>query len=103
MPPKVSMVFQEDRLCEEETAVVNVMLACGDERKAVECLEKLLEKEALQKPVSRLSGGQRRRVCIARALAADSDILLLDEPFTGLMKKTKEGRLRLSLQIRRGG
>lgn len=88
-PLLVSMVFQEDRLCEAETALTNVVLACGEKTRALTCLERLLAKEELQKPVSLLSGGQRRRVAIARALAADSRILLLDEPFTGLDEENR--------------
>ena len=43
-----------------------------------------------KKRPSELSGGQRQRVCLSRALLFDSDILLLDEPFTGLDDKNRE-------------
>ncbi len=87
-------VFQEDRLCEEESAAVNVRLVSRDYGKSEECLKELLPVEAISLPVKNLSGGMRRRVCLARALAADADWLFLDEPFTGLDEENKERAIR---------
>lgn len=86
----VSMVFQEDRLLEEYSAVKNVELVTGSRKTAREHLLMLLAPEELERPCRELSGGMKRRVAIARAYAADSDILLLDEPFTGLDNATLE-------------
>lgn len=80
------VVFQEDRLCEDFSAVQNVAMVSRllSERTAREELVKLLPAEALDQPVRELSGGMRRRVCIVRACSIPSDVILMDEPFTGL-------------------
>lgn len=92
-----SAVFQNNRLCEQLTAVGNVRLVVprsgarteiGDELRAVG-----LADESLRKPVRSLSGGQRRRVAIVRGVLAPSDLVVLDEPFTGLDTDAKAATL----------
>lgn len=87
---RFSAVFQEDRLCENLNAVQNLKIVCPDyttERLREEALKLLPDKEAISIPVSGLSGGMRRRVAVLRAMLSDSDIVILDEPFTGLDKE----------------
>lgn len=81
---RISMVFQEDRLCEEYSALVNVDMVTGDREKSRAHLCQLLKEEDLHRPCRELSGGMKRRVAIARAMAAGGDMILLDEPFAGL-------------------
>lgn len=97
---RISMVFQEDRLCEEYSALVNVDMVTGDREKSREHLRQLLAEEDLHRPCRELSGGMKRRVAIARAMAAGGDVILLDEPFGGL---DTESRLRTERYIRRQG
>lgn len=80
------MVFQEERLCEEYNALQNVAFVCGSkkENEIRTQLELLLPKEAIEQPCKELSGGMKRRVSLVRAVMATNDILLLDEPFSGL-------------------
>lgn len=84
---KINMVFQEDRLCPGLNAIDNIRLVCGKEMKEDQIYREL-ETAGLKGnekyPVKDLSGGMKRRIAIARALIAPHDILLLDEPFSGL-------------------
>ena len=92
------MVFQEDRLCEELNAIQNVRLVSHDSQSVVECLTQLLPEDALTIPVKNLSGGMRRRVCIARALVSPTDFLLMDEPFSGLDEEARKRTIDVILR-----
>lgn len=84
-----SYVFQEDRLLPWYTAKQNIALICR-RRTPEDWLEDVgLSAFANALPAT-LSGGMRRRIAIARALAADGDIYLFDEPFTGLDEELRE-------------
>lgn len=85
---RISMVFQEDRLCEDYSAVKNVCMTGIDEAAARKALEAILDGDCLDKPCRELSGGMKRRVAIARAVTYGSDVILMDEPYTGMDEDT---------------
>lgn len=90
--PRFSFVFQEDRLLEYESAAknlrfVNPKLSDAQIREALRQIN--FPVEYTNQKVRKLSGGEKRRIAILRALFAEYDILLLDEPFTGMDNKTK--------------
>lgn len=74
------------------------------DRKAVDtALERVGMQEYRQRQIGELSGGQRKRVFLARALAQDGQIILLDEPFTGVDVKTEEQIIRLLRELKDEG
>ena len=85
---RISAVFQEDRLIRTKTALENVALFCPEEE-AGEMLRRLGLGDGLNQRPAALSGGMRRRVALARALAHPFDLLVLDEALTGLDDDTK--------------
>ena len=92
-----SAVFQEDRLCESFSAVDNVLMTSPSSVSRAEARRELMEllpEEVLDRPAATLSGGQKRRVAICRALCASSELLILDEPFTGLDAGTRMEGIR---------
>ena len=104
---RAAAVFQEDRLCPQLTALQNVTLVLpGSEKQykgqiEAEFQQLGMDTAALALPAARLSGGQKRRTALLRALWAPSDTLLLDEPFTGMDPDTLAAAAAL-LRIRCG-
>ncbi len=64
-----------------------------DREVVARCLEELGITELARRTIGALSGGQQQRVFLARALAQDPHVLLLDEPFTGVDVRAREGLL----------
>ena len=93
----LSAVFQENRLCEQLSASANVRIVpdAPDRSGAAELLRSAGITETEGKAVSAFSGGMKRRVAWCRALAVRSDMILLDEPFTGLDEEKKTCMMRL--------
>ena len=80
---KISVMFQEDRLFPWMTAVGNAS-AGSDSASAEKALRAMGLEQSFRDFPETMSGGMRRRVALARAVAAGGDLLLLDEPFNGL-------------------
>ena len=92
---RICFCFQEDRLLPWKTVVENVLLAAPNAENAKYWLEQVgLAGEENSYPSS-LSGGMKRRASLARALAYDADILLMDEPFRALDDVTHAKMLTL--------
>jgi manganese/iron transport system ATP-binding protein len=75
----------------------------GDRSKVQESLERVGMWEFRERQIGELSGGQKKRVFLARALAQEARVILLDEPFTGVDVNTENAIVELLRQLRVAG
>ncbi|UOA29283.1 manganese/iron ABC transporter ATP-binding protein [Pseudosulfitobacter sp. DSM 107133] len=74
-----------------------------DHARVAQALERVNMTEFRHRQIGELSGGQRKRVFLARALAQDGRVILLDEPFTGVDVKTEDQITQLLRELRDEG
>jgi phosphonate transport system ATP-binding protein len=112
---RIGMIFQEYALIERLTVMENVLsgrlgytgflaswrrrFAKADIERAIALLERVGLSDHIDKRADALSGGQRQRVGIARALAQEPELLLVDEPTASLDPKTSRSVMRLLTEL----
>lgn len=89
--PRISYLFQEDRLFPWLNVYDNMALGMKnlDDEAIIEMAQNLEIKEVLYKMPDELSGGMKHRVALGRTFLADSNLMILDEPFRGLDQDLK--------------
>lgn len=108
---RIGFVFQSFNLIDEYTVADNVELPLkyrGDSAsqrraRALDCLERVGLADKAESFPNQLSGGQQQRVSIARALAADSGIMLVDEPTGNLDSKNGDIVMNLLAELNKQG
>ena len=105
---KIGLIFQQFHLIQYLTAVENVMVAqyyhsMPDEKEALAALDKVgLLNRAGHLP-RQLSGGEQQRVCIARALINNPELILADEPTGNLDEENEQIVIRILHQLHEEG
>ncbi len=72
-------------------------------RRALDCLDRVGMGDFTDRQIGQLSGGQQQRVFLARALAQDADLYLLDEPFAGVDAATEKAIIQVLQDLKRAG
>lgn len=75
----------------------------ADREVALQCLRKVGMESFAARQISQLSGGQQQRVFLARALAQDADLYLMDEPFAGIDAATEAAVVQLLFEMKQRG
>ncbi|NLM06143.1 MAG: ABC transporter ATP-binding protein [Tissierellia bacterium] len=95
MPKRLSVLFQEDRLF--ESFKVHDNISAYNDRLTVAEIESALERVGLggirKLKIGELSGGMKRRVAIVRTMLMESDLILMDEPFSGIDEENRKKTL----------
>lgn len=81
---KIGYVFQDYALFPNLTVKKNISYSCKDKKKVDHLLKIIKLTQLADVYPNKLSGGQKQRVSLARAIASEPEILLLDEPFSSL-------------------
>ncbi|HEC1794697.1 TPA: ABC transporter ATP-binding protein [Campylobacter lari] len=105
---KIGLIFQQFHLIPYLNALENVMLAqfyhsSIEQKDAIMALEKVGLSHRLTHLPSQLSGGEQQRLCIARALVNDPEILLADEPTGNLDEANEKNILELFCKLKQDG
>jgi manganese/zinc/iron transport system ATP- binding protein len=78
-------------------------ISSQDRQIAMESIQKVKMEQFIHRQISELSGGQQQRVFLARALAQEADLYLMDEPFTGVDAATENAIIELLKEMRSQG
>ncbi len=103
IPPRhrrVGYVPQDDALFPHLSVRQNVFYGAADGEEAGDVIEVLEIGSLFDRGVQRLSGGERKRVALARALLTRPDLLLLDEPLTGVDLPLRDRVLEYLVRVR---